>query len=240
MCTFFEQICEAQYRESSKLFLELRHVNLELLPDVFQRVGVYLKEFTFSGGYIMDDQVKQRLVNHILEMPKLSKLSILYIQFPRDLMVKLSTCFKNLTHLNLERCNLDEKNMENIFDPDMKTLKCLKITGNTMLSGKCISNLKHIENLDASFCFDLNYAEIVKFLKNCIHLKKLDISACSKLLDGNIIEDILAFQPKIEELIFENAGIKQDETIFSQYQHLKVLKIEGKDYLKSGPTPAII
>jgi hypothetical protein len=100
-----------------------------------------------------------------------------------------------------------------------------------MLTGSCLKNLIHLEELDASYCYDLGYKDFVGFLKNCKKLLRLDISACCRLLDeGNIIEDILVFQRFLEKFHFKYAGIQSNDERFMKFQFLKDLEIHGYRY----------
>lgn len=228
----FQKFCCLSYKRNyTKLLLNIKTLKPEAISDIFERVE-NVREVVFSGGFTMDDSIKDKLIEGILhKCPKLTKLSMAYTQFTRDQIERLSGCFKNLTYLKLERCNLDEQNMQNIFTDDCKSLKTLIISGNTMLTGSCLSNLKYVETLDASYCFDLIHTEFLKFLKNCIFLKSLDISACIKLSNGSIIEDIHVYQPKIETLIFLYVGQNKESLVFSRFQHLKILDVYGNNYL---------
>lgn len=97
-----------------------------------------------------------------------------------------------------------------------------------MLTGNCLKNMIQLEELDASYCYDLRYKEFVRFLINCQKLLRLDISACCRLLDeGNIIEDLLVFQKHLEKFHFKYAGIQSNDERFGKFEHLKDLEIHG-------------
>lgn len=229
-CKLFQAVCKMVYPQFSNLRLERRYLDLSYFDDIMKRVSPHLKKFEFAGGYILQDEVKRTFISGVLNSPKLKSLTINYVQFSRELMVPFSTCFINLVYLNLERCNLDEDTMEGVFEnsENFTNLKTLVISGNTMLTGKCILNLKYLEDLDASYCFDLSYKEFVRFLKNCDNLLRLDISACYRLLDeGNIIEDLLFYQENLEKLHYSYVGIDVRDERFGRFEKLKDLQIIG-------------
>lgn len=203
-----------------------------MLPAIFEKIGPYVRDFEFSGGFIMEESIKESLIDGLAhQCPQITKLSLMYTLFSRDQIERLSRCLRNLTYLRLERCNLEEQTVADVFREDLKSLKTLNISGNTMLTGSCLANLKQLQVLDASYCFDLSHIEFVKFLKNCSFLKSLDISACVKLLNGSVVEEIHTFQPKIEELYFLYAGQSRDSLVYSRFKHLRVLDVQGNNYL---------
>lgn len=171
VCEMFKNTCEVVYKSKMyhRMRLELRYMRPLLFGDIFDRIGGNLRHFEFSGGYIMDEEVKIKLINGVInKCPKLQDLIINYIQFSKVNLQDLSTSFNHLTYLDLSRCSLDEDNMSGILDGDnLPNLTTLKVTGNTMIKGNFLVNMKHLKNLDISYCFDLRYSEFKKFLKNC-------------------------------------------------------------------------
>lgn len=131
VCRTFWDICDRIYPRFQKMRIELRYLEVNYFKAILVRVSPYLKSFEFSGGYIMDDYIKRTLILGVHKSPQLQRLSINYTQFSRELMLDLSTCFKNLVFLDLSQCNLDEENMNGIFD-DSLTLKNLKV-GSTFI-----------------------------------------------------------------------------------------------------------
>ncbi|CAO1409540.1 unnamed protein product [Diamesa hyperborea] len=231
VCELFKDTCDVVYKSKvyHRMRLELRYMRPLFFGDIFDRIGGNLRHFEFSGGYIMDEGLKLKLINGVInKCPKLQNLIINYIQLTKENLLNLSTCFNRLTCLDLSRCGLDEDNMAGILDGDnLRNFTTLNVIGNTMIQGNFLVNMKHLKNLDISYCFDLRYTEFIKFLKNCTKLIQLDISACVQLLEGDIIGDLLNLQPHLEKLHFQYAGIPQDDDRYLLFKSMKDFKIHG-------------
>lgn len=231
VCEMFKSTCDTVYKSKMyhRLRLELRYMIPVWIEHIFDRIGVSLRHFEFSGGYIMDEELKLKLIDGVIhKCPKLQSLTINYIQFTKENLQNLSTSFERLKYLDLSRCSLDEYNMTGILNGDnLINLTTLNVIGNTMLVGSFLITMKHIKNLNISYCFDLQYSIFVKFLKNCKKLIQLDISACVQLLEGDIIDDLLNLQPHLEKLHFQYSGIPQIDDRYILFKSMKDFNIQG-------------
>lgn len=233
-CRAFKYTCELAYE--SKRFrafrIELRYFKTEYLRDIFRRIGDTLRSFEFSGGYIMDELVKQTVIEGVTDCTNLKKLSINYVQFTKEQFEELSTCFTILTHLDLSHCNINERNLEKLDGDSLPNIKTLKLVGNAAMSGEFFCSMKHVEALDVSFCFGLRYYWFRQFLKNCLKLIELDLtgSSCVVPEDVDILEQILLYQPNIEKLILNQIGIERNEEILSKFRQLKYSSVTGRKF----------
>jgi hypothetical protein len=131
VCRTFREVCQHIYPRFQKMRIELRYLDVDYFKAILNRISPYLKSFKFSGGYIMDDDIKKTLIAGVLKSPHLQRLVVNYTQFSKELMLSLATSFQLLTFLDLARCNLNEENMENIFDNSI-LLKNLKVRYNNI------------------------------------------------------------------------------------------------------------
>ncbi|CAO1391952.1 unnamed protein product [Diamesa serratosioi] len=230
VCEMFKNTCETVYKSKMyhSLRLEWRYVNPDWLEPIFDRLGGSLKCFEFSCGY-MKDEIKLKIINGVVnKCLKLHSLTINYMHLTKDHLQNLSTSFDRLTCLDLSQCDLDEDNMLGILDGEkLRNLTTLNVKGNTMLKGNFLIDMKNLKNLDISYCFHLQHNEFVKFLKICQNLIQLNISACSQLLNGDIIQDLLNFQPHLQKLHFRQSGIPQNDDRFILFKSMKDFNIEG-------------
>ena len=237
VCETFQLTCERVY--SSKKFhrmrIELRYLKTEYFKDIFERIGSSLRDFEFSGGYIMDEVVKQTMIEGVTKKcSKLKSLSINYVQFNTDSFIKLQPSFCNLKLLDLSRCGISEVSLDNIeLDGEkFRSVKTLKLAGNSCMTGSLFKNMKHVESLDISYCYNLSFFEFLKFVKNCVKLTELDVSASCQLVseDENFLEIILSHQPNIEKLKMDNTGIARDEETLKKFKNLKFASFEGRKF----------
>lgn len=236
VCEAFKATCANVY--SSKRFHKMKfglaHLKTEYFKDIFERVGKSLRSFEFSGGYIMDENVKQTLIDGITQScPKLKSLTINYVQFNSKSFNQLQKCFCNLTCLDLSRCNLNESTLGATLDGEMfKEIKILKLAGNSELKGSFFKNMTRVESLDISYCFNLSYFEFLAFLRNCLKLIDLDVSASGQLVteDENFLKVILTHQPNLERLNMDKTGIAEGVEVLSQFKHLKFASFQGRRF----------
>jgi hypothetical protein len=237
VCETFKATCESVYDSSKfhKMRIELRSLQTEYLSDIFDRVGDSLRAFEFSGGYIMNEEVKQTMIDGVTEKcSKLNSLSINYVQFSSESFLKLQTSFCHLKVLDLSRCGISETALE-IIELDgerFKNVKTLKLAGNSCMTGSFFNKMRHVETLDVSYCYNLSFFEFLKFLKNCIHLVDLDITASCSLIseDENFVEIIFNHQPNIEKLVMNFTGIARDEETLKKFKKLKFSSFEGRKF----------
>lgn len=235
VCETFKVTCESVY--ASKRFHKVRF-ELRYLPDrfkdIFDRVGKTLRRFEFSGGYIMDENVKNTVIDGVAEScPRLKSLSINYIQFSHDAFTRLSQCFCNLTTLDLSRCGIDESTLDAVLNGEhCKSVKTLALAGNASMTGSFFKDLKHVENLDVSYCFQLNNFQFVAFLKNCLKLVSLDLTASCQVItdDENFLQTIFTHQPNIEKLLMDNTGVTVDSGTITKFKKLKHSSFGGRKF----------
>lgn len=237
VCEIFKLACESVYssKKFHKMRIELRYLKTENFRDIFERVGSSLRAFEFSGGYIMDEVVKETMIEGVSKKcSKLKSLSINYVQFNTESFLKLQPSFCNLKVLDLSRCGISEASLDNIeLDGEkFKSIKTLKLAGNSCMTGSFFKNMKHVESLDISYCYNLSFFEFLKFMKNCVKLVELDVSASCQLVseDENFLEVILTHQPKIEKLKMDNTGIARDEETLRKFKKLKFASFEGRKF----------
>lgn len=235
-CIAFKNTCEFIYKSKRfhSLRIELRYLKTEYLEAIFERVGETIRSFEFSGGYIMDESVKQCIIAAMSKYClKLNKLSINYVQFKNnDQFRELQKCFHNLTHLDLSHCDISETHLECLNGEYFKSIKTLKLRGNVRMNGEFFQSMKYVEKLDVSYCFDLRYFKFQQFLKNCIKLIELDLTASCQVIpeDQNIFEEILRYQPDIEVIIMNDVGLQRDDEILSKFKRLKYSSIAGRKF----------
>lgn len=236
VCSHFKIICNNVYttRRFHEMRIELRNLRTEYFNDIFKRIGSTLRCFEFSGGFIMDENVKCTMIDGVSKSsPKLHSLTINYTQFSARNFVKLQECFLNLIYLDLSRCGIDEESLGVILDGERcKKITTLKLAGNVCMSGSFFKNMKHVQILDVSYCFGLKFVEFSIFLKNCIRLTELNISASCQLVHGteNILTNLLAHQPNIEVMLMQNNGFVVDVEVLSKFAKLKVSCFEGRRF----------
>jgi hypothetical protein len=235
-CSAFKTTCEAVYKSKKfhSVFIELRHLRCEYLEAIFQRIGSTIRDLKFSGGYLMNEHVKQTLIaaieNHCV---KLKRLTINYVQFDHESFDKLQKCFRNLTHLDLSRCAINETELRHCLDGEKLTsIKTLKLAGNSSMNGSFFKDMRHVEVLDISYCFNLLYYHFLPFIKNCNKLLELDATASCQLIpeDANILRDLLQYQPRLEKITMDNVGLQKDDDIMTQFKNLKFSSFAGRKF----------
>lgn len=235
----FKSTCESVYKSKSfhKLRLELRSLEKEYFKDlqIFDRIGQSLRAFEFSGGYIMNEAIKQTIIDGVANScTKLESFSINYVKLTNEDFIQLEKLFCNLTTLDLSRCGIDESLLGNIeLDGErLKSVKTLKLTGNTCMIGSFFKNMKHVEVLDVSYCFSLCFYEFTEFLRNCRNLVDLNVSASCKLVSesSSFLETVFTYQPEIEKLFMDNTGAVRDDQEIAKFTKLKFSSFEGRKF----------
>lgn len=234
VCKTFKTICGHVYgsKRFHKIRIELRYLQTEHFKAMFDRIGRTLRHFEFSGGHIMDENVKRTMIEGVA-CPKLKSLMINYVQFTNKSFTQLQPCFVNLTCLNLSQCSINESSLGVCLDGDkLKSIKTLKLAGNSCMTGSFFKTMKHVEILDISFCFNLSYFEFLHFLRNCLNLVELNVSASCQLVseDENFLSVILDHQPNIEKLLMDNTGFTKDDNVLSKFKRLQHSSFEGRQF----------
>lgn len=236
VCKRFKAICENVYasKRFHKLRIELWPLRTEYLKDIFDRVGKTLRSFEFSGGYIMDENVKQTMINGVSRScPRLKSLLINYVQFSNNNFAHLQESFCNLTCLDLSRCSIDESALGITLDGErFNTIRTLKLAGNSCMTGSFFKSMKSVEILDVSYCFNLSFHEFLAFLKVCIKLIEINLCASCQLVseDVNFQAILLNYQPNIEKLALDNTGVLPDNEVLSKFKHLKYSSFAGRKF----------
>ncbi|CRL04121.1 CLUMA_CG017233, isoform A [Clunio marinus] len=235
VCGSFKEVCESIYSTKfRKVRIELRSLRTNHFRDILDRVGRSMIAFEFSGGYIMDENVKNTMIYGIInDCPRLKALSINYVQFTSLSFNHLQSCFSNLTSLDLSRCALSEATLGIVLDGEkFKNIKTLKLAGNSEMNGSFFKDMKHVEILDISYCYNLSFIQFLKFLENCIKLLELNITAsCSLVMeDENFQEILLHHQPLLEKLIMDYTGVLKDKEVIVKFKHLKYSSFEGRKF----------
>lgn len=236
VCETFKAACENVYdsKKFHKMRIELRYLKTEHFKDIFDRVGGTLRHFEFSGGHNMDEMVKNVMINGVSRsFTKLTNLLINYVQFSHESFTRLQESFSNLTCLDLSRCSIDESSLGITLDGErFKSIITLKLAGNSCMTGAFFRDMKHVQHLDVSYCFSLSSFEFLKFIRNCIELVELNVSASCQLFneDENFQKLILTHQPCIETLLMDNTGVEKDVEVLSKLKKLKHASFEGRKF----------
>lgn len=234
VCKFFKEICYEVYctKKFHKVEIELRHLKTEYFKAILGRIGGTMRTFRFSGGYIMDENVIRDLIEGLTNScTKLRNLTINYVQFRNTDFIQLQSCFENLASLDLSHCSISEDTIGTTLDGEkFKSIKTLKLAGNSSMTGAFFQSMKHVESLDVSFCFNLRIFEFLKFLTNCIKLVELNASASCQLVteEENFLNILYTYQPNIERLLMDKTGLARDDEMLSKFKNLKYSSFEGR------------
>lgn len=236
VCRLFKSTCDTVYttRRFHKLRIELRNLRTEYFTKIFERVGRTLRNFEFSGGFIMNENVKQTMIDGVSKFcPQLTSLTVNYTSFTTANFIGLQDSFAQLVYLDLSRCGIDEDSLQVSLDGErFRNVKTLKLAGNASMKGSFFKSMSHVEVLDVSYCFDLEFDEFFHFLKNCIKLIELNVSASCRMVHGveNFLLIVYTHQPQIETLLMENTGIAVDTSVLSKFERLRVCRFEGRRF----------
>lgn len=234
-CSLFNATCLNVYtsKKFHKLKLELRTMRVDYLNHLIERIWPTAREFSFSGGFIMDEKVLNGIIYGLADHSRnLKKLTINYVTMNENLLTKLQNgLFEQLNYLNLSNCTINEQNLGVVLkNENLKNLKQLVLSGNVNMIGNFFQNLENIEELDISFCSSVTYFHLLIFFKTCKNLKHLNISSSPQAIpEGrNIFEDLLKYQPNIEVLLMANNGIEADNEILAKFKYLKQTSFSGR------------
>lgn len=235
-CSSFKATCESVY--SSRKFhtfkIELRYLRSEYLRKVLDRIGPTVRNFGFSGGFLMNEDIKETLIEGLVSNCEcLTSLTINYVQFDKKLFDKLQKCFDSLIYLDLGHCALNEQRSGIVLRNDnTRDLKRLVLAGNVNMSGEFFKCIENLEELDISYCSGLRYYQFLKYLKTCKNLKSLNATGSPQLIpdNRNIFEDLLLFQPNLEELLMDNSGVEADSHVLAKFKNLKKASFSGRKF----------
>lgn len=236
VCDVFKRICYNVYNSKSfhKMRIELRTLRTDYVKDIFERVGNSMRIFEFSGGFIMSEDVKSRIIEGVAKScPNLKSLTVNYTEFSHTNFLELQKCFEKLTYLDLSGCGIDENSLGITLDGEkFKNIKTLKLAGNSYMNGSFFKTMKNVEELDVSYCFGLKFHEFSVFLENCKKLVNLNVSASCQVVHDveNFLEILLTYQPHIEKLLMDKTGIVKDLEVLSKFNNLKVCSFEGRRF----------
>uniref|UniRef100_A0A182QS82 F-box domain-containing protein n=1 Tax=Anopheles farauti TaxID=69004 RepID=A0A182QS82_9DIPT len=186
VCQRFLHLCQRHLRKIRHFELDYRSVvSRENYPDylrnVFTSLGPTLEAFRFSGGYIMDDRLKQLIVDGLAaHCTNLRHLTINYTILNAHQLRSLAVLHGTLEHLDLGRCDLtDDMLGEFLRSVHPLRLITLAIPGNTNLLGgffKDWTTAERLEQLDLSYCHSLNVQEMDEFLCYAKRLMAVDVT----------------------------------------------------------------
>lgn len=192
VCTRFLQLSRRCLRKIRYFDLDYRAVvsrqqtedQLARVQDIFTNVGSNLEAFRFSGGFIMNEDLKRSIISGVsLTCGTLQHLTINYVEIHEEHLVALTALLSHLTGLDLGRCTL----RDDIFTPFIakaSKLRVLSIPGNAELRGEFLErwhDCQLMEQLDVSYCYSLNVGNLKPFLERAVHLKGVDVTACQWL-----------------------------------------------------------
>lgn len=188
VCVLFRQLSRRCLRKIRHFELDYRafmnNFHLPRINDIMSNIGPHLKAFKFSGGFIMNEDLKRTIVNDVaLNCVTLQHLTINYVELRAEHLTALKVLLPHLTGLDLGRCALRD-DILGAFIEDASQLKALAIPGNAELDGSFLDvwqNCHQLEQLDVSYCYSLSVGKMETFLTRAIKLKAVDVTACTWL-----------------------------------------------------------
>lgn len=192
VCTRFLQLSRRCLRKIRYFDLDYRALvsrqqteeQLSRLQDILTNVGSNLEAFRFSGGFIMNEDLKRGIIDGVsLTCGGLQHLTINYVELREEHLVALTALLSQLTGLDLGRCTL----RDDVFGPFITKatkLRVLAIPGNAELRGEFFEQwhgCQLVEQLDVSYCYSLNVGNLKPFLARAVCLKGVDVTACQWL-----------------------------------------------------------
>lgn len=224
----FDEVAKMFYRTIKHFKCTIRDMELQDLVSILSRIGPYLTSFRFSGGFIMPEDYKKTFIKALtIDCKSLTKLSLNYVPIDIDDMKKLTEVTHNLEELDLGNCHIGDPDLDVIISQS-KHLKRLKINGNSMLNGKCLTQLSELEKLDVSYCYALKTEHVCQFLKQCNKLRCLDLSGSYTIDWRDIFSVLVEYHSQIEELYMLNLGVEGAQVPYESFKHLKVFDIKGR------------
>lgn len=231
----FRGAAELYYRNIQRYVLLLRDMNPDYLERILERIGPTLKSFRFSGGFIMNNELKTMIIETIVKnCTNLHSLAINYITMEYDThLASLLKITPNLIELNLGNCPLADDKLQPILKSS-PGLRKLTLNGNSSLEGKCLMAVPQIQELDISICFEVKTENICDFICSCTKLRKLNVSGCFKLNRDRLIECLQLLQQPLEALFTLDhlTSDNSDNILIRQDICLKLPKLKqlnGKD-----------
>uniref|UniRef100_A0A8D8C3L0 F-box/LRR-repeat protein 15 n=1 Tax=Culex pipiens TaxID=7175 RepID=A0A8D8C3L0_CULPI len=193
VCTRFLQLSRRCLRKIRHFELDYRAIESRdvseeqrqsRLRDIFTNVGSNLESFKFSGGFIMNEDLKRGIVEGVaLTCGTLQHLTINYVELREEHLVALTALLSHLTGLDLGRCALRDETF-GPFIAKASMLQTLAIPGNAELHGEFLerwTDCQRMEQLDVSYCYSLNVGNLKPFLARAVKLKAVDVTACQWL-----------------------------------------------------------
>uniref|UniRef100_A0A182VHR6 F-box domain-containing protein n=1 Tax=Anopheles merus TaxID=30066 RepID=A0A182VHR6_ANOME len=185
VCKRFLYISQRHLRKIRNFELDYRSVAgrdnyPEYLRNVFTSLGPTMEAFRFSGGYIMDETLKQHIVDNLAaHCSNLRSLTINYTILTEQHLRPLAVLLATLHHLDLGRCDLTDESLGEFLRSRPLHLRTLAIPGNPNLLGKFFNDwttARELEQLDLSCCFSLNVQEMDEFLNTAKCLQAVDVT----------------------------------------------------------------
>uniref|UniRef100_A0A1Q3FI00 F-box domain-containing protein n=1 Tax=Culex tarsalis TaxID=7177 RepID=A0A1Q3FI00_CULTA len=222
VCTRFLQLSRRCLRKIRHFELDYRAIaskqqseeqQQSRLRDIFTNVGSNLESFKFSGGFIMNEDLKRGIVTGVALncSGTLQHLTINYVELREEHLVALTALLSHLTGLDLGRCALRDETF-GPFIARASNLRTLAIPGNAELHGEFLErwqDCQRMEQLDVSYCYSLNVGNLKSFLAKAVNLKAVDVTACQWLeKDKGIFH---ACERKIES--------RAELPVFSYFKH---------------------
>ncbi|XP_053677003.1 uncharacterized protein LOC128727152 [Anopheles nili] len=183
VCLRFLHICQRHLRTIRNFELDYRAVvardnYTEYLRNVFAILGPTMEAFRFSGGYIMDEILKQTIVDNLAtHCTNLQHLTINYTVLNEHHLRPLATLLRTLVSLDLGRCDMTDENLGEFLQSRPLKLRFLAIPGNPALEGaffKHWTTAEQLEQLDLSYCYSLNIDAMEGFMQHANRLMAVD------------------------------------------------------------------
>uniref|UniRef100_A0A2M4CUN2 Putative agap008913-pa-like protein n=1 Tax=Anopheles darlingi TaxID=43151 RepID=A0A2M4CUN2_ANODA len=213
VCLPFLHLCQRHLRKIRFFALDYRKVSarpnrIEHVRNIFQALGPSLEGFRFSGGYIMDEMLKQSIVVNLANCTALRHLSINYVKLNDQHLKHLASLLSTLVTLDLGHCDLEDASLLEFLQSHPLQLRVLSIPGNTNLRGTFFhdwTDCETLEQLDISYCFSLNIDRMEDFLIRAKRLTAINVTGSQRwqrnkqifTLQGRTITmgtDIIEFQ----------------------------------------------
>lgn len=188
VCLLFRQLARRCLRKIRHFELDYRafmnEFHLPRINVILGNIGPNLEAFKFSGGFIMNEDLKRTIVNDVaLNCASLQHLTINYVELKAEHLIALKVLLSHLTGLDLGRCALQD----DTFGPFIEAashLQTLAVPGNASLDGSFLDvwqSCTQLEQLDVSHCYSFSVGKMEEFLAKAIRLRAVDVTACTWL-----------------------------------------------------------
>uniref|UniRef100_A0A182IT50 F-box domain-containing protein n=1 Tax=Anopheles atroparvus TaxID=41427 RepID=A0A182IT50_ANOAO len=184
VCARFLHLCQRHLRKIRYFELDYRAITScayyeERLQNIFRILGPTMEAFRLSGGYIMDEKLKQAIVDNVAKYcTSLRHLTLNYTILTEQHLRPLEALLRTLVSLDLGRCDLTDVSLAEFLQSQPSLpLRTLAIPGNPNLTGAFFANWTNcpsLEQLDLSYCFSLNVDRMEEFLKHAKRLAAVD------------------------------------------------------------------